>query len=170
MANTAPVAPTSFYDPAFTTLKIDLETTDTIAGQIVLLSAVPADVNACWAAVGVADDSTQAGSNVGTTVLGFAAIGTITGPVDDDNAEDGTEVGRRLQFAAVSDVPILENADTTAVCAALVMGSATFAAGTNADVKYILDIQDIVVDGTPTGVTVNLPSSEIKILYAVNKP
>jgi hypothetical protein len=171
MPDIAPIAPISFYDPAFTTLKTALETVDTIAGQIVLLSAVPADVNAAWAEVGVAADSTQAGVNVGTTVLGFAPIGTITGPVDDDTIEGGTtgEVGRRLQFASIAEVPILENANGTVVCAALVNGKGTFAAGTDADVLYVLDVQNISVDGSPTNVTVSLPSSEISILSAVNK-
>lgn len=170
MANTAPVAPNSFFDPALSTMKTALELTDVISGQLVLLSAVPANIEAAWAEAGVANDSTVAGVNVGTLVLGYAPIGTITGPVDGD-IEAGTtdETGRKLQFAAVADVPVLENANASAVCMALVKGSATFATGNDTDVMYILDIQDIAIDGTPTGVTVNVPAAEIEILYGVNK-
>lgn len=167
MAYLAPTAPSSFYDDG-----LDLTKTHLATGRLVLLDAMPADINSGWAEVGVADDSTQAGLNVGTAVLGFANIGTITGPVDGDVDPGDTgsvEAGRKLQFTAVADVSILENANSTAIALALVKKVATNAAGVGSDLVYIVDIDDIALDGTPTGVTINLNTFEIEIKYAVNK-
>lgn len=174
MAYIAPTAPVTFYDDGLIETKNKLDTTPGL-GRLVLLSAMPADINNAWDEVGVADDSTQAGLNVGSAVLGFADLGTITGPVDGDPDPGDTtnvEVGRKLQLAAVADVPILDNANATAIAVALVRKVTTNANGVGADLVYIMDMVDLAVDGTVPGgnVKVNVPSSEIETRYSINKP
>ena len=110
MAYTAPLAPRTFLDGGLSGLKTALELADgATTGFLVLLSALPTDKDDCFSECGVAGDSVHAGtsSNIGSLVLGYASLGTITGPIDDTVFEDpgtDTETGRKLQFAAVSDV------------------------------------------------------------------
>jgi len=81
MALILPAAPKNFYDPSLNSLKSDLEAINGFTkGQISLITALPADIEAAWAEVGVGGDTAN-GLNRGSVVIGNAAITTITGPV-----------------------------------------------------------------------------------------
>jgi len=165
MAYEAPSAPAKFLDAPLDNMIANLAAD----ARLVLINSATVDPNAGWAEVGVADDSTMAGTNVGTAVLGYADIGTL--PTKGDGDAEGTgEMGRKLTFTGVNGVGILENKADTSMAMAIVQNVATFAGGSDADVEYIIDMQDLPVDGTPTGVTVNVPEFFIECQYGTNKP
>jgi len=162
----APSAPASFYQPTLDAMIARM----TATSRVVLINSETLDPAACWAEVGVADDSNDVtGTNMGTGVLAYADVGTPPTAADAPADPEGTtEYGRKLVFSAVADVPVVETKTGTAMALALVDNVATFAGGTDANVAYILDLQDLALDGTPTGVTINLPTFEITIEYGVN--
>lgn len=164
----APSAPESFYEPTLTAMIARLTGT----ARLVLIDSETLDPSACWSAVGVAADSDDVtGANIGTSVLAYAPLGVPPVANDGDPDPEGTtEYSRKLVFTAVADVPVVQTKSGTALAIALVDDVATQAGGTNANVAYIVDLQDLALDGTGGGATVNVPSFEIEIQYAVNKP
>ena len=166
MAWQSPSAPQTFYDPSLTTMQTACATD----ARLVLIDSEVLNPNSCWAAVGVGDDSDDvAGTNIGTGVLAFADLGAIPVLSDSDLEDDPDEPGRKLVFDAIANMPVVQTKSGTAVSAAIVKNVATFGAGANSDVLYIIDMQDQAVDGSGGGVTINTPSFDIEIAYAITK-
>jgi len=163
----APSAPPSFMDGALTALQTRMTTT----ARAVLIDSETLDPAASWAAVGVGDDSNDVtGANIGTSVLGYADLGSIPGLVDGDFENVSGEAGRKLVFAAINNVPIVQTKSGIAKAIALVDNVATFAGANDTNCAYIVDMQDLAVDGSGGGVTINMPSFEVEIAYGTNKP
>lgn len=160
MSLTLPSAPANFYSPSLDALKTALT-----SGRAALITAAPTDIEAAWAEVGVAADTTLA-TNRGTFVVGHADIETITGPVLGPEESVG-ENGYKLQFAAISEVPVYIDGTgtTTAVVVgiALVAGVSTFAGGANSNVRYIPNVTNLTV--TDGGI-ISIPAFEIILNYS----
>jgi len=159
MALTAPVAAKTLYENGLSGL-----ITNITGGRIALLSALPTDIDSgSFAVCGVADDSVGA-TNVGSAVLGFADIGSISAVVEGDS-EGAGEHGWKVTFGQITGV----NVDTTgtAIAFAMVKSTATFAGGVDTDILYIVDLTDIAVSASTT---VNIPTWDIEIQYGTNAP
>lgn len=161
MAQVAPVAPLSFYADGLQGLKDALEAVNgTTAGQLTLISALPADIDAgSWALVGAGADAV-----VGTNVLGYMPLQAISAILAGDEEAPG-ESGYKLTFDAVPGVPTTTTG--TSIAIALIVGRDTFAGGTDVDVRYIVDMTDAVV---VLGSSYDLPTFDVEIQYGTNKP
>lgn len=160
MALVAPVAPKNFYEDGLTGLKTALEQVNgSSSGRVALISALPADIEAAWAEVGVGGDA-----SVGTVVLGYADLQAISAVIAGD-AEGAGENGYKLTFDAIPGVGI--DTTSTSIALALLVGRDTFAGGSDADVRYIVDMTDLAVT---SGVDINLPTFDVEIQYGTNKP
>ena len=166
MAIILPAAPKNFYDPSLITLKDDLDRVNGFTkGQIALITALPADIEAAWAELGVGGDTLN-GLNRGTAVIGHAPISVITGPVTGPEEAPG-ETGYKLQFDEVVDVPVYIDGSglSTAVVIgmALVVGVDAYAAGTDNHLKYIMKVNNVTLTDDSL---VTIPGVEIIINYS----
>lgn len=161
-----PAAPANFYSPSLLELKNKMESVNgSTKGQIVLITTLPADIEAAWAEVGVGGDTLD-GANRGSFVVGNADIGTVTGPLDGPEEVAG-EPGQKLTFGAISNIPVyIDGSGTTiktVIGLALVEGIDAFGAGTGALVRYFLAAGNLVVTD---GGLINTPAFDILINYS----
>jgi len=161
MALVAPSAPKNFYVPSLEGLKNALEAqAGSTKGQLTLLSAMPTNIDDCWAEVGAGGVS----GGPGTLVLGYKELTTISEVVA--GTEEGAgEPGYKLDFGGVDQVEAL--ASETAVAMALIVGVDTFSNGTAEDVRYIVDISDLMLN---SGTLYNIPAWSVEIAYGTNAP
>jgi len=161
-----PAAPKNFYDPSLTTLKDVLEAVNGFTvGQVTLITALPENIEAAWAEVGVGGDTAN-GLNRGSAVIGHGPIAGIIGPILGPEESIG-ENGYKLQFEEIPNVPIYIDGSgtTTAVVIgmALVVGTDAYAAGTDDYLKYILKVNNVTLTDDSL---VTIPGVEIIINYS----
>jgi len=161
-----PTAPANFYVPSLSEIKDVMEAQNGgTYGQVSLITAPPADIEAAWSEVGSGNHMTE-GNEVGTLVVGVAAIASISNVLAGPEETPG-EIGYKIQFDAVPEIHIkIDGTGTTTaviIGAALIVGRDTFESGTNDDVRYITKIQDLTV--TDGGI-ITLPNWELIINYA----
>jgi len=166
MALILPSAPANFYDPSLTTLKNAIDAVNgTTKGQIALITAVPADIEAAWLELGVAGNTTGS-VNRGSLVVGHKPCSGIVGPVLGPEEAPG-ENGYKLQFDANELTPIYVDGSGTStvvvIGAALIEGVDTYAAGTDNHVKYIFKVNPLTVTD---GSYISLPAVELIINYS----
>jgi len=166
MAIQLPAAPSNFYSPSLNELKnVLLAKNGSSNGRITLLTSAPQTIDNAWTEVGAAFNSAN-GANRGSLVVGYADIGSINGPVI-SHVESGGEAGYKLQFGEVKDIPVYINGSNTSTAVvkgiALLEGVDTYLVGTNANVRYIISVDDIVVTD---GKKITLPEFEIIINYS----
>lgn len=162
MAQVAPVGAKTFYVNGLQGLKDALEAVNGVtSGLLTAITAMPADIDSgSWAEVGAGGVD----GNVGSNVIAYAPLAAISNVIAGD-AEGPGETGWKLTFTGVDNIPILTT--DIAIAFALIVGRDTFAGGSDADVRYIVDMTDT----TLTALTnVDLPTFDVEIKYAVNKP
>lgn len=160
-----PTAPKNFYTPSLAGLKADLEQSNGLTkGQISVITAAPANIEAAWAEVGSGNHNDPS-NEVGTLVVGVADLTLITGPVQGPEEVPG-EYGYKLQFESIPEVEIkIDGSGTTTaiiIGAALLIGRNLLADGSDLDVRYIAKIQDLTVTD---GSLISLPDWELIINY-----
>ena len=166
MAIELPAAPKNFYDPSLNELKTKLNATNgSSKGRITLLTAAPASIESAWSEVGAAWN-TKDGGNRGSLVVGHSDVSTIVGPITGP-VESGGELGYKLQFSEIKDIPVYingsGNATAIVVGIALIEGVDTFSLGLNSNVRYIIKVDPIVVTDNKK---ITLPEFEIIINYS----
>ena len=80
-------------------------------------------------------------------------------------AEGAGETGWKLTFTAIPGVSI--DTTGTAIAIALIVGRDTFVGGGDVDVRYIVDMTDIVVTALTS---LNVPTFDVEIQYGTNAP
>jgi len=170
MALILPSAPANFYEPSLTVFKESvLRVNGSTKGQMALITAVPANIENAWAAVGVAGDTVQA-TNRGSFVIGNTDVVDITGPLIGPEESPG-ETGYKLTFDATPEMTIyIDGTGTTTatvIGAAILEGVDTYAGGTTDHLKYIFKTDPIVVTD---GGLISLPEMELIINYSEEVP
>ena len=152
MALILPSAPKSFYDPSLLEFKSVLETVNgNSAGQVSLITALPADIETAWATVGAGNHTIDSPVNFGTDVVGSGPMGTIS-DILVGTSESPEEVGYKLQIGAIPEIQVyIDGTSTTqavVIGLCLLVGRDNFSQGGNADLRYILPVNNLtVIDG-----------------------
>jgi len=166
MALILPAAPKNFYNPSFLDFKTKLLAVNGLTqGKLTLLIDPPTTIETAWAEVGAAGD-TVSNTNRGTLVIGSADIVGISDPIVGPEEITG-ETGYKVQIAVVPSIPIYIDGtgSTTATVkgVAAIEGVDTFAAGTDGLVRYLFNVNDILVTD---GGLISTPVIEVTINYS----
>ena len=169
MALILPSATKNFYEPSLVDFKAVLEAVNgNSAGQVSLITTLPADIETAWATVGAGNHTIDSPTNFGTDVVGSGPMGTISDVIV-GTAESPEEVGYKLQIGAIPEIQVyidgtgLTQATVIGLC--LLVGRDNFSQGSDADLRYMLPVDNLVVtDGqllSTGGFEIGISYSEI---------